>query len=188
MAEMAKNPFNPIELWVDTMITVKDGEEEKRVDAKHYHVRYVVGESEDKTFVDAGDGIEPVQDKTLYTAPSVHRMTNDPFHFDRGSVQRITGSARIENSKPLDRVDACGDHEMVEVAFESPGVECCAMSKEEADRQSVPLKYMSGYLLGKSDGYIKLALSKTIPDTGSSYFENIHIIPEAVVRSMDCLE
>jgi len=82
----------------------------------------------------------------------------------------------------------CGDHELVEVVFDSPGVECCAMTKDEADKQSVPLQYLSGYLLGKNNDMIKIALAKTVLETGSSYFEHIHVIPESSVKELRCLE
>lgn len=186
-----KNPFSAIEIETDTRLRVKgdDEEEERTVDAKHYHVRYMIGESDEKRFVDSGsDGVEEVEDRTVYLAPSIHKMTEDPFHYDRSLIQRLQGKKHLERMKQLNRIDHCHEHEMVEVVFESPGVECCAMSKEDADKQQVPLQYIAGYLLGKSNGLVKIGRSKTKLDSGEEYFENINIIPEAVIREMTCLE
>ena len=62
------------------------------------------------------------------------------------------------------------------------------MSKEQADKMQVPLEYVAGYLLGKKDGLLKLALSKTVMDSGVEYYDNIHIIPESAIKQMACLE
>jgi hypothetical protein len=189
MTEVKHNPFTPIELWTDVMVSVKEEDERKQVDAKHYHVRYLIGESDDRSFIDGGtDTPDTVSDKTLYSTPSIHKMVGDPFHFDRRSVASISGKENIENSRRLNRVDQCNGHEIVEVAFESPGVECCSMTKEEADKYQVPLKYLSGYLLGKSDGLVKIALTKTVLDSGNEYYESIHVIPEASIKQMYCLD
>ena len=55
MSDAAKNPFTPLEMWDDTMVTINEGDEKKKVDAKRYTIRYLVGESEDKRYVDGGD-------------------------------------------------------------------------------------------------------------------------------------
>ena len=190
MIEASKNPFSAMEMWDDTMVTVKDGEEKKKVDAKHYRIRYLVGESEDKRFVDGGsDDIAELSEKTIFLAPSVHRLSGDPFHYDHSRVESISGNTRItERTKQLNRHPACEDHETVEVIFESPGVECCAMSKEQAEKMRVPLQYVAGYMLGKDDGMLKIALSKTVADEGTEYYDNIHIIPESTVKQLSCLE
>jgi len=62
------------------------------------------------------------------------------------------------------------------------------MSKEQADKMRVPLQYMAGYLLGKSEGTIKVALSRTVVDDDTEYYDNIHIIPESAIKQMSCLE
>ncbi|TFG07383.1 hypothetical protein EU538_08880 [Candidatus Thorarchaeota archaeon] len=190
MGDTTTNPFTPTEIWNDTRVTVREGDEEKQVDAKHYHVRYMVGESEDKRFVDSGENdVASLSDKTLYLVPSIHRIMDEPFHYDVSAVHQISGKDNIEGKvRHLKRNGQCDDHEMIEVTFQSPGVECCAMSKDEADKQRVPLKYLAGYLLGKSDGFLKVALSKTELDSGGAYYESIHIIPEAVVKEWSCLE
>ena len=190
MIEAANNPFSPMEMWDDTMITVNEGEEKKRVDAKRYRIRYLVGESEDKRFVDGGsDDITELSEKTLFLAPSVHRLTGDPFHYDHSRVESISGKTRItERTKQLNRHPACEDHKTIEVIFESPGVECCAMSKNQADKMRVPLQYVAGYILGKSEGMVKLALSKTVVDEETEYYDHIHIIPESTIKQMSCLE
>ena len=190
MSEVAKNPFTPLEIWDNTMVTMKEGDERKKVDAKHYRIRYLVGESEDKRFVDGGsEDIAALSEKTLFLIPSIHRLTGDPFHYDHGRVETVSGTDRIsERTKELQRHAACEDHKTIEVIFESPGVECCAMTKEEADKKQVPLQYLAGYLLGKNDGLLKIATSKTVVDDGHEYFENIHIIPEATIKQMACLE
>jgi hypothetical protein len=190
MMEVAKNPFSAMEMWDDTMVTVNEGDEKKRVDAKRYKIRYLVGESEDKSFVDSGsDDVTEITDKTIYLAPTVHRLTGDPFHYDHSRVESISGKTRIsEKTKHLERQPACEEHKMMEVIFESPGVECCAMSMEEADKMRIPLQYMAGYILGKSDGMVKLALSKTIVDNGTVYYDDIHIIPDSAIKQTSCLE
>lgn len=189
MIEAAKNPFSPMEMWDDTMVTVNEGEDKKRVDAKTYRIRYLVGESEDKRYVDGGDNIAELSEKTLFLAPSVHRLTGDPFHYDHSRVESISGKTRItERTKELIRHPACEEHKTIEVIFESPGVECCAMSKEQADKMRVPLQYIAGYMLGKSEGMLKLALSKTVVDEKTEYFDHIHIIPESAIKQMSCLE
>ncbi|MHA1907497.1 MAG: hypothetical protein ACW98Y_09410 [Candidatus Thorarchaeota archaeon] len=186
--EIPTNPFAPMKMWSNTVVTVKDGDSKKNVDAKNYHIRYVVGEGTAKRFVDHGSGMHEVSDKTIYFTPSVHKMMEEPFHYDGSKVESIVGERQTENTKNLARKDFCDDHEIVEVSFMSPGVECCAMTKEEADKHGVPLQFQAGYLLGRSDGMLKLALTKTELDSGSSYYENIHVIPEAVVQSIQCLE
>ncbi|MHA2396298.1 MAG: hypothetical protein ACXAC0_06300 [Candidatus Thorarchaeota archaeon] len=180
MIEATKNPFSAVEMWDDTMVTVNEGEEKKRVDAKRYRIRYLVGESEDKRFVDGGsDDIAELSEKTLFLSPSVHRLVGDPFHYDHSRVESISGKTRIsERTKELNRHAACEDHKTIEVIFESPGVECCAMSKEQA----------AGYMLGKNEGMLKVALSKTVVDEDTEYYDNIHIIPESAVKQMSCLE
>ncbi|TFG28118.1 hypothetical protein EU527_17705 [Candidatus Thorarchaeota archaeon] len=190
MIEVSKNPFTPIEMWEDTMVTVNEHDEKKRVDAKHYRIRYLVGESEDKRFVDGGDEqIAHFSEKTLYLSPAVHRLTGDPFHYDTSRVESVTGSKKIsERTKQLIRHASCEEHKTVEVIFESPGVECCAMSKEQADKMHVPLQYIAGYLLGKTDGLLKVALSKTVADSGAEFYGNIHIIPDSAIKQMACLE
>ena len=190
MMEITKNPFSPIELWEDTMVTVKEKDDKKKVDAKHYTIRYLVGESNDKRFVDGGDeNVAELSEKTLYLSPDVHRITGDPFHYDESKVESITGSKMIsERTKQLIRHDFCDEHKTIEVVFESPGVECCAMSKEQADKMHVPLQYIAGYLLGKKDGLVKLALSKTVVYSGEEYYDNIHIIPDSAIKQMECLE
>ncbi|MFW9807367.1 MAG: hypothetical protein ACFFFK_11620 [Candidatus Thorarchaeota archaeon] len=190
MIEAAKNPFSAMELWDDTMVTINEGEEKKKVDAKRYRIRYLVGESEDKRYVDSGgDEIAELDEKTIFLAPSVHRLTGDPFHYDRSTVESISGKTRImERTKELKRHEVCDEHKTIEVIFESPGVECCAMSKEDAEKMHVPLQYMAGYLLGNKDGILKVALSKTVTDDGIEYYDNIHIIPESAVKQTSCLE
>ena len=190
MSEVAKNPFTPLEMWDDTVVTLKEGDEKKNVDAKQYRIRYLVGESEDKRFADGGtEEIVAFSEKTLFLTPSIHRLSGDPFHYDRGHVETVSGNGRIsEQTKELRRHAACDEHEMIEVIFESPGVECCAMTKEEADKKQVPLQYIAGYLLGKNDGLLKIAQSRTVVDGGHEYYENIHIIPEAIIKQMACLE
>jgi hypothetical protein len=190
MSEVAKNPFTPVEMWDDTMVTMKEGDEKKSVDAKYYRIRYLVGESDDKRFVDGGSSdIAEMSEKTLFVTPSIHRLTGDPFHYDRGNVETVSGNDRIkERTKQLERHAACDEHNTIEVIFESPGVECCAMTKEEADEKQVPLQYLAGYLLGKNHGLLKIALSRTVVDGGHEYYENIHIIPEASIKQMACLE
>jgi len=190
MSEVAKNPFTPVEMWDDTMVTMKEGDEKKSVDAKYYRIRYLVGESDDKRFVDGGSAdIAEMSEKTLFVTPSIHRLTGDPFHYDRGNVETVSGNDRInERTKQLRRHAACDEHNTIEVIFESPGVECCAMTKEEADEKQVPLQYLAGYLLGKNNGLLKIALSRTVVDGGHEYYENIHIIPEASIKQMACLE
>lgn len=188
MAEIPANKFNVMEMWKDTMVTVKEGDEKKKLDAVQYQVRYKVGEGSAKRFVDHGSGMHEMTDKTVYFAPSIHKMMEEPFHYDGSVVEQIVGDSQTENTKELSRVDFCGDHELVEVSFESPGVECCAMTKEEADKHGVPLQFLSGYLLGKSDNMVKVALTKTIVDNGVVYYENIHVIPESAVKTIQCLE
>ncbi len=190
MSDVAKNPFTPLEMWDDTMVTMKEGDEKKSVDAKEYRIRYLVGESEDKRFVDGGsEEVASLSEKTLFLTPSIHRLIGDPFHYDRERVETISGKDRIENrTKKLHRHAACDEHKTIEVIFESPGVECCAMTKEEADKKQVPLQYVAGYLLGKNNGLLKVALSRTVVEGGHEFFENIHIIPEATVKQMACLE
>jgi len=191
MSEAIKNPFTPIEMWDDTRVIVNKDDEKKQVDAKHYKIRYLVGESEDKRFVDSGkEEVASVSAKTLFLTPSIHRLTGDPFHYDQGRLESVSGKERIsEQTKELHRHAACEDHKTIEVIFESPGVECCAMSKEEADQKQVPLQYIAGYLLGKNDGLLKVALSKTVVDDDDhEYYENIHIIPESAIKQLSCLE
>lgn len=190
MSEVAKNPFTPVEMWDDTMVAVKEGDGKKNVDAKHYKIRYLVGESEDKRFIDGGsEEVASLSEKTLFLAPTIHRLTGDPFHYDQGRLESVSGKDRISaQTKELHRHAACEDHKTIEVIFESPGVECCAMTKEEADKKQVPLQYIAGYLLGKTNGLLKIALSKTVLDDGHEYYDSIHIIPEATVKQMACLE
>lgn len=192
MKDNIVNPFVPIELWANTTVNVKDDEtdEYKIADAKHYHVRYLVGESSDKTYVDSGDDkVKALGEKAMYVVPSIHKLKGETFHYSAGAVHRIRGKTQIKKrTKHLNRVDNCGEHEMVEVTFMSPEVECCSMSKEEADKQQVPLQYIAGYLLGKSDGLVKIARAKTeVSESGNIIYGNIHIIPEAVVTGIACL-
>jgi hypothetical protein len=189
MKSIPINPFEPIEAWDDTVVTVKDGDEERKVDAKRYHVRYVVGESDEKRFVDSGkDEADQVNERTIYLASSIHKVVGEPFHYDESNVLAVSGESSIESSKRLSRSNACSEHEKIEVAFESPGVECCALSKEEADQQRVPLQYLAGYLLGRSEGLFKVAQSKTELDDGTVYYDNIHIIPEEIVKNWSCID
>jgi len=189
MKNVPINPFVPIEAWDDTTVTVKEGDDDKKVDAKRYYVRYVVGESDDRRFVDSGNDVpDQVDEKTIYMAPSIHKVAGEPFHYDRDRVLAMTGQDKLDSSKRLVRSNACSEHEKIEVVFESPGVECCAMSKEEADQQVVHTQYLAGYLLGRSEGLFKVAQSKTVLDDGTVYYDNIHIIPEEIVKNWSCVD
>jgi len=188
MSKIPENPYQPLEMWADTKVVVEEDDEKKKVDAKHYHVRYIVGEGSDKQFVYDGEGIEAVEDETLVLSPTIHKLPEESFHYDGSGLHRIFVQDDKDNTKKLSRVEFCGDHELVEVVFDSPGVECCAMTKDEADKQSVPLQYLSGYLLGKNNDMVKIALAKTVLETGSSYYEHIHVIPESSVKDLRCLE
>ncbi len=188
MLEIPANKFKAMEMWKDTVVTVKNGDEKKQIDAVQYQVRYKVGEGSAKRFVDHGSGMHEMTDRTIYFAPSIHKMMEEPFHYDGSTVEQIVGESQTENTKELSRVDFCGDHELVEVSFESPGVECCAMTKEEADKHGVPLQFLSGYLLGRNDNMLKVALTKTVVENGAVYYENIHVIPEGTVKTLQCLE
>ncbi len=133
MKDNSANPFVPIELWANTSVSIKDDEadEFKNAEAKHYHVRYLVGESSDKTYVDSGDdNVEALNDTTMYVLPSIHRFKGETFHYAANEVHRIQGENQIKKgTKQLNRVDKWAEHEMVEVTFMSPSVECCSMSK-----------------------------------------------------------
>ncbi len=190
MADKSMNPFNPVEIWMDTMVKVKEGEDEKMVDAKHYHVRYIVGESEDKRFVDeGGKDIGQMHEKTVFTAPSIHKIPGETFHYNVSDVQRVTGENNLDGKvKRLTRAGQCHEHPLVEVSFQSSGIDCCAMTMEEADEQQVPVQYLSGYLLGRSNGLMKVAMTKTVLESGQEYYESVHIIPEAIVKDWMCLE
>jgi hypothetical protein len=190
MIDVAKNPFTALEMWEDTMVTVKEGDEKKKVDAKHYRVRYLVGESEDKRYVDSGnDKAESASAKTLHVVPSIHKLSGDPFHYDMETIESMSSNGgNVENIKKLIRHAACEEHNTVEVIFESPGVQCCAMTKEQADKQHVPLQYIAGYLLGRKDGMLKVALSRTVTESGYEYYDHIHVIPESAVKQWACLE
>ncbi|MHA1959765.1 MAG: hypothetical protein ACW99U_06020 [Candidatus Thorarchaeota archaeon] len=190
MSEMPVNPFEAIEMVTKTKVEKKndDSEEKDVVDAKRYHVRYLVGVSTDESFVDQGEeGVASVENKTMRVVSTIHRMKDSAFHFNHSRVEAVHGNDDIDESVHLERVDACGEHERVEVAYESSGVECCAMSKEEAEKFEVPVQYMAGYLLGKDGGYVKIAQAKTVIDDGDTYYDNIHIIPEPVVKAIACL-
>ncbi|MHA1577546.1 MAG: hypothetical protein ACTSU3_09315 [Candidatus Thorarchaeota archaeon] len=186
--KVPENPYQPLEMWADTKVSVKEDDERKKVNAKHYHVRYIVGEGSDKQFVYDGEGMEAVEDETLVLSPTIHKLLDEPFHFDRSGANRIFLQDDENRTKKLSRAEFCGNHELVEVVFDSPGVECCSMTKDEADEQSVPIQYLSGYLLGKSNDMVKIALAKTVLETGSSYYEHIHVIPESSVKDLRCLE
>lgn len=190
MIDVAKNPFTALEMWENTMVTVKEGDEKKKVDAKHYRVRYLVGESEDKRYIDGGEDVaKSASAKTLHVVPSIHKLSGDPFHYDMGAVESVSGNgSQVDNSRQLIRHAACEQHNTIEVIFESPGVQCCAMSKEEADMQQVPLQYISGYLLGRANGLLKVALSRTATESGLEYYDNIHVIPESTIKQWACLE
>ncbi len=184
---MPSNPFKPIEMWTDTRVKTRDhADKEQMVDAKHYHVRYVVGESHDKRFVDAGTSdVDQMEEKAIYLVPSIHRLKGEPFHYNMSHVEKIMGDK--DHQRTLKRVDVCEDHEVVEITYMSPGVECCPMSKEEADKQTVPLQYLSGYMLGKSDELYKIATVKTVLDSGEVVYDGIRVIPKAVIKRVDCL-
>jgi hypothetical protein len=188
MESMPRNPFKPVEVWTDTSVKVKDNEndEPRMVDAKHYHIRYVVGESHDKRFIDDGSSkVDAMEEISMYVVDSIHRLEGEAFHYDVGMVEKIVSN--INSAKDLRRIDTCEEHELVEITYESPGVECCPMTKDEADKQTVPLQYISGYLLGKSEDLYKVALAKTVLDSGKEIYEGIRIIPKAVIKSVDCL-
>ena len=104
MSEAIKNPFTPVEMWDDTRVIVNKDDEKKQVDAKHYKIRYLVGESEDKRFVDSGkEEVASVSAKTIFLTPSIHRLTGDPFHYDQGRLESVSGKERIT----IPAIDAC---------------------------------------------------------------------------------
>ncbi len=190
MSTVEENPFSPIEVWESTQVKIQDGNDEKTVDATHYHVRYIIGESSDKRFVDRGEHeVHELSNKTVFVAPSIHRVGSDPFHYDINEVESIIGEQRLqEKSRQLTRAGQCDKHELVEIAYYSPGVECCELTKEEADKRQIPLKYISGYLLGRNNGFVKVALAKTTLESGEAYFAHIHVVPESSIISWSCLE
>ncbi len=184
------NPFRPIEVWDDIRMKINDDGEEKFVDAKHFHVRFIIGESNEKRFVDQGeDHVHEISNRTIYVAPSIHRVPGDSFHYDITEIEPIIGEDRIqEKSKMLSRSEQCDSPELVEIAYVAPGVECCELTKEEADRRQIPLKYVAGYLLGTNNGVFKVALSKTVLESGHAYYAHVHIVPESAIVSWSCLE
>ncbi|MHA1770802.1 MAG: hypothetical protein ACTSYL_09930 [Candidatus Thorarchaeota archaeon] len=190
MSSVEQNPFSPVEVWENTQVKVQEDDAKKIVDAKHYHVRFIIGESSDKRFINRGDeSVHELSNKTIFVAPSIHRVGSDPFHYDINEVESIVGAQRLqEKSRQLLRAGQCDDHELIEVAYYAPGVECCELTKEEADKRQVPLKYVAGYLLGRSDGFVKVALAKTVLDSGEIYYAHIHIVPESAIKNWSCLE
>lgn len=183
-----KNPYTPIIISSDTRVEKKEEEEKKIVSGKSHSVRYLVGSSSEERYVDGGsDDIAMVEDKSLHVVSSIHKMEEGTFHFNASRVHTFCSDENGETSQNLTRVDTCADHEIVEVAYQSPGVECCAMSKEEADKYDVPIQYLAGYLLGKSNGKVKIALTKNVLETGETYYDSIYIIPEPIIQTIDCL-
>ncbi|MEM2143702.1 MAG: hypothetical protein QXQ81_10650, partial [Candidatus Thorarchaeota archaeon] len=163
MTNVTANPFSPVEVYGDGKVKVKENDQEKLVNAKHYHIRYVVGEGSDKRYIDSGDSVSELHEKMLYLAPSIHKLTGEPHHYDISAVQRFTGDESDGGKiRWLVRSDQCEQHPIIEVSFQSPGLECCAMSMDEADKQEVPVQYLAGYLLGRSNGLLKVALTKTV--------------------------
>ncbi len=105
MSEIPVNPFTPLEMWSDTVVSVKDGDEKKNVDAQKFRVRYVVGEGTAKRFVDHGSGMHEMNDLTIYFTPAVHKKMEEPFHYDGSKVESIVGERQTENTKNLKRKD-----------------------------------------------------------------------------------
>ncbi len=189
MTVSTENPFTPIEVWHEATVAVDENGEERSVDAKHYHVRFVVGESQERRLVDRGAGAtEEVQGRVLYVSPSIHLIPGEPYHYDHNEIENIIGRERIERSRTLRRADQCESHKLVEVSFVSPVVECCSLSEEQARQTKVPVKYIAGYLISREDGVFRVALNKTVLDSGQVFYDNVHVIPESAIQSWSCLE
>ena len=191
MIETEPNPFSPIEIWEEMRVRVNESDdEENMVNARHYHVRFVVGESRGRRYVDGGhSGITHVSDLSPFLAPSIHRVPSEVFHYDLNEVESVVGEERIEEkAKVLKRAGQCDEHEIIEIAFQGPAVECCALTRDEANKRHKPVKYVAGYVLGRNNGLVKVALAKTVLESGHIYYEHIHIVPETAISNWSCLK
>ncbi len=189
MTEVQSNPFVPVEVWHNTEFTLREDGDNRDVEAKHYHVRFVVGESHERRFVDRGRAaLEEVHGSVLCVAPSIHLVPGEAHHYDHTQIENIVGNEGLTRTRSLKRAGQCDQPQMIEVAYVSPFVECCSLSEDQARQSEIPVKYVAGYLIDRSDGVIRVALHRSVLESGEVYYDNIHIIPESAVLNWSCLD
>ncbi len=180
------NPFDAVEYELDRLKFKKD---DKEIEARHFHVRYVVGENEFKHYVGKGDALEAHTGKTLLGVHIIHKVGEGPFHWDDAVAERLVGTkeSRKEKVTFLKRTSFNEEHPIIEVAFETP--ESCSdfMTKDEAKDLKAGLVYWAGYHVATSGGFVRLALAKSVDNDGNIYFDGVHVIPESIIRSKKSL-
>ncbi len=183
---IVENPFDAVEYELDRLKFKKD---DKEIEARHFHVRYVVGENEFKHYVGKGNNLETHTGKTLLGVHIIHKVGEAPFHWDDAVAERLAGTKepRKENVTFLKRESFNEEHPIIEVAFETP--ESCGdfVTNNEAKDLKAGLVYWSGYHVDTSGGFVRLALAKTVDDEGNTYFDGVHVIPESIIRSKKSL-
>lgn len=186
MISIVDNPFDAVEYELNRLKFKKD---DKEIEARHFHVRYVVGETEFKHYVGKGDALEPQTGKTLLGVHIIHKIGDAPFHWDDAVAERLVNSDEANKEKVtyLKKTSFSEEHPIIEIAFENP--ESCGgfITKDEVKDLKAGLVYWAGYHVDTSGGFIRLALAKTVDDDGNIYFDGIHVIPESIIRSKKSL-
>ncbi|MFQ5820814.1 MAG: hypothetical protein ACE5I5_12555 [Candidatus Heimdallarchaeota archaeon] len=186
MNSIVDNPFDAVEYELNRIKFKKD---DKEIEARHFHIRYVVGETEYKHYVGKGDTLEPRTGKTLLGVHIIHKIGDAPFHWDDAVAERLVNSDKANKDRItyLKKTSFNEEHPIVEIAFENP--ESCGgfITKDEVKDLKAGLVYWAGYHVDTSGGFIRLALAKTVDDEGNVYFDGIHVIPESIIRSKKSL-
>ena len=168
---------------------IKIKKDDKEIETRHYHVRYVVGETEFKHYVGKGETLETHAGKTLLGVHIIHKIGDDPFHWDDAVAERLVGTEEERKDKVifLKRENFSDDYPIIEVAFETP--ENCTgfVTKDEVKEYKAGLIYWTGYHVDTSGGFVRLALAKSVDEDGNVYFDGIHVIPESIIQSKKSL-
>lgn len=186
MNSIAKNPFEAVEYELDPIKLKRDDNE---IEVRHFHVRYVVGESEFKHYVGKGDSTEAHTGKTLLGVHIIHKVGDHPFHWDDAAVEKLVSTEKERQEKVtfLKSTNFSEDHPIIQVAFETPESIHGHLTKDETKTLKAGLVFWAGYHVDTSGGFIRLALAKTVDPDGTVIFDGIHVIPESIIRAKNSL-
>jgi hypothetical protein len=179
------NPFEAVEYELDQ---VKFKLDDKEIKGRHFHVRFVVGETQFKHYIGKGDSLGEHKGATLLGVHVIHKVGDKPFHWDDKAVEHcISVDECGDKATFLKQVDFNSEHDIIEVAFETP--ESFGLTaKDEIKELKGGVIYWAGYHVNTSGGFVRLALSKTVDQNGNVlFYDGIHVIPESIIRSKKSL-
>ncbi len=182
---ITENPFEAIEYELEPIKLKRD---DKEIEVRHFHVRYVVGETDFKHYVGKGDTTKAHTGKTLLGVHIIHKVGDNPFHYDDTAVEKLVSTDKDrEKISFLKSTSFHNENHIIQVALETPESIHGHLTKDEAKNLKAGLVYWAGYHIDTSGGFVRLALAKTVDPEGNIIFDKIHVIPESIIRAKKSL-